>query len=244
MTVVAFARGVSRGELLAHVDAVAPRSWARESIATAWGSVSWAGDAVHIDGDWLILGRPTADPWGWPGDPVLPIELVERLEMLGSAAIGSVAGPCFALNLDTCQVVLSDNGLIPFYEVSGRTVVGGSTSTEVARHLAQGAETVSQLFPPSAARERDHRTHLDGHRVRSELMDRQGPVTPRNDECVLVPLPEDTLWGNGATAVNRIRDYVEALAPAYWWKARLRGEWLYCPPLERPTIDRLLEMSA
>lgn len=244
MTVVAYAQGVSHGELLAHVDAVAPRSWVRESITTAWGSVSWAGDGVHIDGDWLILGRPNADPWGWPGRPVLPTELVARLELLGSTAMESVTGPCLALNLDTRQVVLPHNGLVPFYEVSGQKVVGGSTSIEVGRHLAKGAGTVSQLFPPSAARERDHRTHLDGHRVRSELMDQQSAAGIRADECVLVPPSGDPMWSDGATAVNRVRDFAESLTAAYWWKARLRNQWLYCPPLERPTIDRLLEMSA
>lgn len=244
MTAIAYARGMGRGDLLAHVDAVAPRSWARVSVDTQWGAVSWAGEGVHIHRDWLILGRPNADPWGWPGNPTQPAELGDRLEYLGSTAIESVTGPCMAFNLVTCETVVAHNGLIPFFEVDGRHGGGGSTSNEVAFRISKTPESVRQLLPSSAARERDRRTDLDGHRVRSELMESQDPASTRPDECVLVPLPRDAMWGNGATAVNRIRDFAEVIAADYWWKARLRNEWLYCPPLERPTIDRLLEMSA
>lgn len=241
MTVIAIAEGLGRAELLAAVDEFAPPTWFRESVAFNWGSVCWAGDGVAIEGDFLAAGRPSAHPWGWPGSLLAPGEFASRLAEFGAPGIESASGPRLAVDLRTREPIVASNGLIPFFEASvdGRRI--GSTSRAVAAGLAAGE--VRQVFPHSAARMRDRRTKLDGRRVRNELMESAPAQLRGADEVVLIPLSEDSLWGNGARSVNRIRDLAEDVAAEYWWTARLRGQWLSCPPLERPTVDRLLEMS-
>lgn len=243
MTVIAIGEGVGRAELLAAVDEFAPSTWVRESVAFDWGSVSWAGDGVAFEGDFLVVGRPDAHPWGWPGSPLAPSELARRLAELGAPGIEAASGPRLAVDLRTRKPIVASNGLIPFFEASveGRRI--GSTSRAVAAGLVAGTVEVRQVFPHSAARMRDRRTTLDGRRVRNELMESAPAQRRGEDEVVLIPLSEDSLWGNGAQSVNRIRDLAEDVAAHYWWTARLRGQWLSCPPLERPTVDRLLEMS-
>jgi len=214
------------------LDAFAPPAWSRCARLTEWGCVAWAGEEATVFTDWLVLGVPSADPWGWPGRRLPIEELAARLSSLGMEAVRTAAGPFLVLNLRDGSVTRPSNGLVPFWEGHA----GGSTSRELtgpnARELAPLSNT---------GYERNARTLLKGKRVRVELLEHGPPATCASEVCL--PGPRDPVWGSGAKAVARLRELRDEAARS-WWAGRLAGRWVHSPVLERPAVDRLLEAGS
>lgn len=243
MTVLAYATGSFACQLLGTVDRLAPAHWSRTQRETEQGVICWSGPDVFVDDDIVVVGRPSRDPWGWPGETADLDELALLFKRYGGPAIEAVSGPRLVVDLRNLHPYPASNGLIPFYDVRSETGAIGSTSRAVLERLVGTGARISRRLPDSAARSRDKRTHLVGRRVREELLQHR-PIAPvPTGEMSAVPPRRDDFWAADTRAINRIRNLAENLMPAYWWNQRLRDRWLFAPCMERPVIDRLLEMT-
>lgn len=232
MTVLLTSTSQSALELVSALDPVAPAAWARSALSTSWGCVAWAGEHVRVVDEWLVLGLPSADPWGWPGHRLEAENVVHRLSLFGPDAVRTATGPFLVLDMRDGSVTRPGNGLVPFW------TAGDLSSTH--RELA-GSSAVEQCPLAHSGYERLTRTALNGRRIRAELLEHRPPGTLDLD--ALVPGPLDRLWRRGAHAAARLR-MLRHEAAQRWWSSRLDGRWLHAPVLERPVVDRLLMVGS
>jgi len=219
-------------ELVSALDPEAPPAWSRSARRTSWGCVAWAGESVEVVDRWLILGVPSADPWGWPGHPLGPGELASRMSLFGPDGVRTATGPFLVLDMGDGTVTRPGNGLVPFW-THGRF---GSTIQKLA-----GPNAVPLPHLAHHGFERSARTSLSGRRVRAELLEHRPRATPARD--AIVPGPFDRLWSGRAGAASQLRA-LRHEASRSWWLGRLDDRWLHAPVLERPVVDRLLQAGS
>lgn len=232
MTILIRSTRHSAAELISELDPRAPATWPRVALPTAWGCVAWAGEQVEIVDGWLILGLPSVDPWGWPGRPMEKEDLASRLSLFGPDAVRTATGPFLVLALRDGNVTRPGNGIVPFWTSDDV----GSSCQELA-----GPGAAEQAPLADTGHQRNTRTILNGRRVRDELLEHRPIGTPRQDS--LVPRAGDPVWSRGFDAPTRLRA-VRRKAPGLWWSGRLDGRWVHAPALERPVVDRLLEIGS
>lgn len=225
-----------------------------------WGSLVLA-DAPHARSNrWLVAGRPQRDPWGLPlGD--LPLdEAVAEYERYGAHAAHLGSGPFVAVDLATGRLLRPPNGIVPAF--SGMAADGPVLGTS-KRALLAFARDVSEIPPgeiagppggdPVAA-------SSPGERLRSlrwEWLDeevtarvaRLGPLTPARLPGVHdTPAGADRWLSHTRTGdvvfapplrceAGRAAALSPAVAARLWSRARLGGQWLFAPVLERPMRD-------
>lgn len=225
-----------------------------------WGSLALA-DAPYARNDrWLVAGRPQRDPWGLPlGD--LPLdEAVAEYEQYGTRAAGLGSGPFVVVDLATGGLLRAPNGVVPAF--SGMATFGPvfGTSAGAVRALGGdareippgeiagplGCDSVVGSSPPEQLRTLRWEW-IDGEIA--ERVSRLGPLTPAQlsgtpstpdgaDRWLSRTRGGDVIF---APPLRRTAGRSTALSPAVaaslWSRARLGGQWLFAPLLERPMRD-------
>lgn len=243
---VATGRSLAPAQLLAAVAEHLLPEWTARVTAHPFGSLLVAGDEATRDERWLVVGRPTKDPWGTPGEPLGRDEVLADLVRFGPNAISAVAGPVLAFDLDDGRAHRTLGGVLGFgphpgdlrvhstigsaEAPPGTTIVPDSSPAfsidrlcdEIAHHVGGTGvplplrTTTSHPWPCAEAAPLLDRVHALGR-----------------DAAVLVIDAE--LLANPALFA-RVRD--RAL-PELHYRCLQAGRWLHAPGFERPVLDQL-----
>ena len=227
-----------------------------------WGSLVLA-DAPHARSErWLVAGRPQRDPWGLPlGD--LPLdEAVAEYEHYGAGAACLGSGPFVVVDLATGAMLRAPNGVVPVFSgVAPYGSVFGTSARAVralggdAREIAPG-DIVGPLGCDSvvAASPAEQLRTLRWDWIDAEIAERVsrlGPLTPARLAGTLNPSAGADRWLSRTRAgdivfapplrgaAGRTAALSSAVAASLWSRARLGGQWLFAPLLERPMRDTI-----
>lgn len=264
MTVLVAAHGCDTDMVLAAVAPHVPTRWPVTAVPTPWGCFAVAGpEAPTTEDRWLVIGTPTADPWGRPIQPMDAAIVRDDLARYGVHASQLTAGPHVAADLETGELVRALNGIVPVFESVGlvRAVgthpavvssIAGSSALLVAASCRSGepltdepvVEALAALSWKGIGAEVDERLRALG-RLRPVTL---GPahhehrlvVTERAPTAPLY-LPDLSALDRSSDAVRGYLDLRDRVLPDLWWRARLRGWWLHAPAFERVACDLALQ---
>lgn len=230
LTICAEARAA---DLVQQVLPFLPSTWELTARATAWGALVAAGPGIHVDDTHVIVGQPTRDPHGLPGEPLSLERVAADVCHYGPAALDLVTGPVLVFEIETARVIRHVNGIVPFYSAPGPRWIGSTlagaaaslrgTSTRavpvgVVADLASG-ETMPYTDLPSP----------EGHSaVTLAGVDRE--VLNNLSHLRTVPLGTAAKWSNGGGDVmlSRATRHVKSVGD---------GLAVYVPPLARLGTD-------
>ncbi|MBK9180735.1 MAG: hypothetical protein IPM45_14440 [Acidimicrobiales bacterium] len=256
MTLVIAAHERSPQQLLDLIDEAVPHGWHLSITRQPWGSLATAGDSAERVGHWLVVGMPSADPWGRPGYRIAPDRVAALLRRYGLPAVQMLPGPWFAVDLRSGAVLRALNGIVPISATTAGPFAAGTPPGLICRLGGAAAMAPATLAAPGGPQD-----IVDDELVRERVplstwasIDREitrrtaglvlsGPVDAsllpgvRQDRATneLVFLPRFDRLPQGS-AVDR-PTWVQETASQLWWRARLAGSWLHAPVLERPARD-------
>lgn len=259
MTIVAAADGVRADVLRLAAGGVAPSGWDVRVEATPRGSLLVAGPDTARDGDWLVAGAPTADPWGLPFRARPLADVAALFARYGPAAVQIPAGPFVAVNLADGTAVRALNGIVPLYVPARGPHWVASTSASLVAAVT-GAPAIS-LRPGESAR--------PGRDRRCWSLDLPAEQTPAMRFTWAAAVVAEALREHGVSVghANHVGDSVYGAAGAYsvfvpglprqralaryghlrddvlprlWWRERQAGRWLCAPLFERPVLDMMV----
>jgi hypothetical protein len=263
---VALARDRDPVETLAIASPFVPVGWSVRAHAAAGGTAVFAGPAVWVQGEHAVIGAAVRDPWGVPGRPLDPVELLQRFVRYGDQVIQLAAGPFAVVDLARGTLASAMNGIVPAF-------VGRGTHSAVGNHLGIVAALAGDGNPravrPGAVAINDGttmnvvdlRVHESLSQIRLETIDEEVEV---HISRAGRPRPLGSLALSRVAAGLRVRRMGDSLvaAPALagrrqlkdpeaalvdlrarvgrlWWEAGLRATPLFVPILERPALDTI-----
>jgi hypothetical protein len=263
---VALAKGRGPVESLAIASPFVPARWSVRAHAAAGGTAVVAGPAARVQGEHAVIGAAVGDPWGLPGRPLDPVELLRRFVRYGDQVIQLAAGPFAVVDLARGSVASAMNGIVPVF-------VGRGTHSAVGTHQGIVAALAGGGHPrpvqPGAVAFNDGttttlvdwRVHESLSQIRLETIDEEVEV---HISRAGRPRPLGSLALARVAAGLRVRRMGDSLvaAPALaglrqledpeaalvdlrarvgrlWWEAGLRATPLFVPVLERPALDTM-----
>lgn len=259
---VIIAHGEAPEPILAALGGVLPVGATVTAEPTPWGALVLA-DAPHARSDrWLIAGRPQQDPWGLPFDELPLDEALKEFDRYGSRAVHLGSGPFVAVDLASGRLLPALNGIIATFEGAGANGLVLGTSRHAVRLIARGVrealpdETAglwkldSIASSPNTRRIRSLRWEWIDEEI-AERVARLGPlVTAEPPEAPGVVTAADRWLARTASgdvifvpplrrAAAREVALNSTVTAQLWSRARLHGQWLYAPVLERPVRDMI-----
>ena len=219
----------------------------------SWGAYLVSGTNWLERGSWLVMGTPTTNPWGIPGDPPSPVlglgTVVDELEEWGAAAITMTAGPVVCVDLDTGFSHSALNGIIqlgrqPDDHQIWTTTVDRRDRIPTAIPIADTApgfafdrlvgEIESRLPPTKPGPLLVDPT--DNHRLMAAGTN-WAAATLLTDGGDLIVHPEDL--ADVFRSPQLLLDAHRSLVPMLARRAERLGFSLYAPFLERPVLDQI-----
>jgi hypothetical protein len=211
-------------------------------IELDWGAIAWVGDGISLGEKWLIVGEPSRDPWGWPGNPLSAEEIESRLTSFSGLAGSMTSGPFLAVDTRDGSLVVAANGIIPFYLFRDESGLSSNNRAFLGFLHPTGMSNLRREVPfGSDILVKKRRTDLRGDKVRAELIaSAPGPIDAR---LTFIPGHNNDIWDNSARTIWHLNRLRTVELSERWWKARDQGIWLHAPCSERPLVDLLIESA-
>lgn len=238
MAFVATGRGMKPAELMARTGHLFPERWSVDVEPTTYGALLVAGADRLSDDEWLVLGRPSLDPWGDPTTPQPLSAALGELAAMGPRAVDMWAGPALAVHRSTGDGFRTLNGLIGFgpqpedprvWSVAG--VSDPPATSEPVVDMSPGFRLDRLL------QEVDSRTPPLGGRLDIDAPWFDGEIRGCAEPGVAIALPR-----NRASVLSDgylLRHFRDVTIPLLQSHCLAIGHWLYAPLLERPCIDQV-----
>ena len=268
MSTLAVAAAIDPVTLLGATTDIAAPSWSGRAWRGEGVSCAASGGSVSTVGRWLVIGRPTPDPWGRPASADHAPALVASLERFGPPAVQLWSGPWAAIRLSDPIAVRAPNGAVPLHfapgpgwwastdpRITGRDDAGGravpaGAAIDVISGVTLfdgtpvGATSVRGATRAGFAAELCERAPWRGAALALSTVDDPGAGTVRAGDHDSAVLDSDAAARRDVSFFDRYGGMRETGLAKLWWAVRLQGRWLHAPAFERVAGDLAVLVDA